>query len=157
MNAKPLTSQQIQRARDIESLLKLWVSGMPTIPPPPVSQFELWFQIHSGDFGTLAYGLQECLRLYNQRRGVMDLDHAVRHSSRVMNCYSRDRARRKKSSEHWPLNYLTTDWANELGLPPGLALTEDMYWRCAARLSAIQAARVPRPNAAVQSNGVVQN
>ena len=110
MNATPLTSQQAQRARDIESLIKLWQAGMPTIPPPPVSQFELWFSIHAGDFGTLAFGLQECARLYVERRGVMDLDHCVRHSSKVMNCFS-DRARRKKASEHFPLNILTKNLA----------------------------------------------
>jgi hypothetical protein len=41
MNAKPLTSQQAQRARDVEAIIRLWEAGMPTIPPPPVSRFEL--------------------------------------------------------------------------------------------------------------------
>ena len=106
--------QQAQRTRDIEALTKLWVSGMPTVPPPPTSQFELWFKLNQDDFGVVVYGVQECCKLYTRRRGVMDQDHAVRHASKVMNCLRRDRAR-------------------------------GMFWRCHARLQAIQAGRVKRP------------
>src|SRR6266404_4785112 len=140
MNAEQTkTPQQVQRRRDTEALTKLWQAGMQTIPPPPVSQFELWFKIHGGDFGVIVYGLQECLRLYNQRRGVMDQDHAIRHSSRVMNCYSKDRAHRKKSNEDFPLNRLTKNLAEAIGQPAlaGIALTEGMYWRCQKRALAI--------------------
>lgn len=153
MNEKSTKNPQ-QAQRDIEALTKLWQAGMPTIAPPPVSQFELWFKIHGGDFGVLAYGLQECARLYLQRRGVMDYDHAIRHSSRVMNRYSRDRARHKKSSEDFPLNRLTKNLADVVNLPSGMALTEEMFWRVMARVSAIQGGRVPRPTTAVQSNNV---
>jgi hypothetical protein len=79
MNSAELTKtpQQEQRARDVAALVKLWETGMPTIPPPSDKQWELWFDIHRGDFGVVVYGLQECLRLYNQRRGVMYLDHRI--------------------------------------------------------------------------------
>jgi hypothetical protein len=138
--------QQIQRSKDIAALVKLWEAGMPTIPPPPVSQFELWFQIHSGDFGVIVYGLQECARLYLQRRGVMDYDHCVRHSSRVMNCYSKDRARRK----HFPLTVVTKNLADAVGEPSlaGMALTEGMYWRFQRRALAMRQERIPAPSAA---------
>jgi hypothetical protein len=156
MNAEPpKTSQQVQRARDIEALTKLWQAGMPTIPPPPIKQFELWFQIHAGDFGTLAYGLEQCARLYIHRRGHMDQDHCIKHSSRVMNGYSR--ARRKKPVEHFPMNVLTKNLADELGLPAGMALTKEAFWRCHARLQAIQAGRVKRPNGATETNKVAQS
>jgi len=150
MNAKPLTSRLTQRARDVEAIMRLWEAGMPTIPSPPVSQFELWFDIHRNDFGVVVYGIQECLRLYNQRRGVMDLDHAIRHSSRVMNCYSKDRARRKKSNEDFPLNRLTKNLAEAIGQPAlaGIALTEEMYWRCQKRALAISQGRIPAPSQA---------
>jgi hypothetical protein len=157
-NAEPTkTPQRVQRARDIESLRKLWEAGMPTIPPPPVKQFELWFSIHAGDFGTLAYGLEQCARLYLQRRGVMDQDHCIKHSSRVMNCYSKYRARSKKPAEHFPLNVLTKDLAELVGLPAGIALTEEMYWRCQKRALAIQQRRIPAPSTAVTDVDVSQN
>jgi len=135
-----------QRTRDIEALIKLWEVGMPSIPPPPASQFELWFSIHAGDFGTLAYGLQECARLYVQRRGIMDQDHCIKHSSRVMNGYSR--ARRKNASEHFPLNILTKNLADAVGQPglAGVALTEGMYWRIQRRALAIRQGRIPAPS-----------
>jgi hypothetical protein len=145
MSTKPLTSAQVQRERDIESLRRLWEAGMPTIPPPPVKQFELWFSIHAGDFGTLAYGLEQCARLYLQRRGHMDLDHCIKHSSRVMNCYSRYRARRNKPAEHFPLNILTKDLADLVGLPAGIALTAEMYWRCQKRALAIRQGCIKAP------------
>lgn len=139
------TAQQVQRARDIAALVKLWQAGMPTVPPPDEKQFELWFQIHGGDFGTLAFGLQECARLYLQRRGVMDYDHCVRHASKVMNRLTRDKTRRGKV-EHFPLNILTPKLAAEVGLPPGIALTEQMYWRIQKRALAIQQGRIPAPS-----------
>ena len=157
MNAEQSTKQKEQRARDIASLVKLWEAGMPTIEPPDEKQFELWFQIHRGDFGTLAFGLQECARLYLQRRGVMDSDHAVRHSSKVMNRYSPDRARFKKPSEDFPLNVLTKNLADVVGLPPGIGLTEEMYWRIQARALAIQRGRIPVPTTAVQTNDLSPN
>ena len=135
-----------QRAKDIASLVKLWQAGMPTIPPPPVSQFELWFQIHSGDFGTLAYGLEQCARLFNQRRGHMDLDHCIKHSSKVMNRYRLDRARRGKPIQHFPLNILSKDLADAVGLPAGLGVTESMYWRIQARALAIRQGRLAAPS-----------
>ena len=146
MNAKPRTSQQVQRARDIAALIKLWEAGMPTVPVPELPQWELWFDIHRGDFGVVVYGLQECLRLFNQRRGVMDQDHCIKHSSRCMNRYSRDRARRNKPVEHFPLNHLTKDLADAVELPAGLALTEEMYWRIQARALAIRQGRIPAPS-----------
>lgn len=141
-----------ERARDIEALTKLWVSGMPTIPPPHEKQWALWFQLHRGDFGTVAYGLEQCARLYLQRRGVMDFDHAIRHSSKVMNCYSRDRIRRGKVVKHFPMNVLTKDLADAVGLPVGLALTEEMFWRIHARALAIQQGRIPAPSTAVRDS-----
>jgi hypothetical protein len=143
-NAEPTkTPQQVQRARDVGALIKLWQAGMPTIPPPTDQQWTLWFDIHRNNFGVVVYGIQECIRLYNQRRGVMDLDHAIRHSSRCMNRYSRDRARRNKPVEHFPLNVLTKDLADAVGLPAGIALSQDMYWRCQKRALAIQQGRMP--------------
>jgi hypothetical protein len=111
-----------------------------------MTQWELWFDIHK-DFGILAYGLQECARLYLQRRGVMDLDHAIRHSSKVMNCFSKDLVRRKKDCD-FPMKVLTENLVRDLGLPEsmvGMALTRDMFWRCHSRLQAMQAGRVPKP------------
>jgi hypothetical protein len=130
----------------------------PAIAPPPVSQFELWFDIHRNDFGTVVYGIEECLRLYNQRGGLMDQDHAIRHSSRVMNCYSKDRAHRKKSNEHFPLNILTKNLADAIGQPglAGVALTEGMYWRCQRRALAIRQGRIPAPSIAVPNSDVAQ-
>jgi len=155
MNDKPQTSQQVQRARDVEALTKLWVNGMPGVPLPPARQWELWFDIHRNDFGTLAYGLEQCARLYIERRGHMDLDHCVRHSSRVMNCY-----RRKKSNEHFPLNILTKNLADAVGQPAlaGVALTEGMYWRCQRRALAIRQGRIPAPSpsTAVTDSDVAQ-
>jgi len=151
------TPQEVQRAKDIEALKKLWVSGMPSVPPPSEKQWALWFDIHHNDFGVIVYGLQECLRLYNQRRGVMDQDHCIKHSSRCMNRYSRDRARRNKPVEHFPLNYLTKDLADAVGLPAGIALSEPMYWRIMARVSAIDAGRVKRPSTTVQGDNVIPN
>ena len=147
MNAKPLTSQQAQRARDVEALTKLWQAGMPSIPLPDEKQWQLWWKLHN-DFGVIAYGLQECARLYLQRRGVMDLDHAVRHASKCMNCLRRDRARRKKSNEDFPLNRLTKNLAEAIGQPAlaGIALTEDMYWLCQSRALAIRQGRIPAPS-----------
>jgi len=146
MNATPLTSQQAQRARDIESLIKLWEAGMPGVPLPPARQWELWFDIHRNDFGVIVYGIQECLRLYDQRRGVMDLDHAIRHSSRVMNDFTKDRARRKKSARGFPFHSLPKALADELGLPSGIACSESMFWRCQMRALAIRQGRIPAPS-----------
>jgi len=148
MTSQPLTSQQLQRARDIASLIRLWEAGMPTVAVPEMAQWELWFDIHRNDFGVIVYGSEECLRLYNQRRGLMDQDHAIRHSSRVMNCYSRDRARRKKSGEDFPLNRLTKNLAEAIGQPAlaGIGLSESMYWRCQKRALAISQGRIPAPN-----------
>jgi hypothetical protein len=146
-----------QRTRDIEALTKLWVSGMPTVRPPSTSQFELWFSIHAGDFGTLAYRLEQCARLYLQRRGHMDQDHFIKHSSRVMNCYSKCRARRKKLDEDFPMHTLTKDLADTVGLPVGIALTEQMFWRVHARALAIQQGRVPAPSSATTDNDGSQN
>jgi hypothetical protein len=157
MNAKSLTSVQVQRGKDIGALRKLWVSGMPTVPPPSDKQWQLWFDIHHNDFGVIVYGLHECLRLYNQRRGIMDQDHCVKHSSRCMNRYRRDRARRNKPAEHWPLNVLTKDLADLVGLPVGIALSREMYWRCQKRALAIQQGRIPAPSTATTGNDVSQN
>jgi hypothetical protein len=153
MNAQ----QQAQRTRDIEALTKLWVSGMPTVPQPPTSQFELWFQIHGGDFGTLAFGLEQCARLYSQRRGHMDLDHCIKHSSKVMNRYRLDRARRGKPIQHFPLNILSKDLADAVGLPVGLGVTESMFWRIHSRALAIRQGRIAAPSTAVQTNGGAQS
>jgi hypothetical protein len=141
------TPQQVQRDRDTEALIKLWQAGMPSIPPPDEKQWQLWWRLHN-DIGVIAYGLQECARLYLQRRGVMDLDHAVRHSSKCMNCLQRDRARRKKSSEHWPLNILTKNLAEAIGQPElaGIGLSESMYWRVQMRALAIRQGRIPAPS-----------
>jgi hypothetical protein len=78
----------------------------------------------------------------------MDLDHAIRHSSREMNCYSKDRAHRKKSNEDFPLNRLTKNLAEAMGQPAlaGIALTEEMYWRCQKRALAISQGRIPAPS-----------
>jgi hypothetical protein len=146
MTANPQTSQQLQRARDIEALKKLWVSGMPSVPVPENSQWELWFDIHRNDFGTLAYGLEQCARLFNQRRGHMDLDHCIKHSSKVMNRYRLDRARRGKPIQHFPLNILSKDLADAVGLPAGIALTEKMFWTIHARALAIRQGRIPAPS-----------
>jgi hypothetical protein len=127
-------SEQSSRQKDTESLIKFWQHGMPTIPVPEMSQWQLWFDIHRDGFGVIVYGLGECARLYNQRRGVMDYDHAIRHSSRVMNCYSR-----RKRSGDFPMKTLTKDLADALGLPDsmvGMALSKDMFWRCHAQLQA---------------------
>jgi hypothetical protein len=157
MTAEPTkTPQQVQRARDIEALTKLWVSGMPTIPPPSDKQWELWFDIHRNDFGVVVYGVQECLRLYNQRGGVMDQDHAIRHSSRCMNCYSRDRARGNKPAKHFPMNILTKGLADAVGLPPGIAVTEAMFWRIHSRALAIRQGRVARPSTAIESSDAAE-
>ncbi|HXC47339.1 MAG TPA: hypothetical protein VNU20_03545 [Candidatus Sulfotelmatobacter sp.] len=142
-NAEPTkTPQQVQRARDIEALAKLWRAGMSSIPPPSEKQWTLWFDIHRGNFGVIVYGIEQCVRLYCQRRGIMDLDHAIRHSSRCMNSYAKDRARRKKLDEHFPLNVLTKDLADLVGLPVGIALTAEMYWRCQKRALAIREGRI---------------
>jgi hypothetical protein len=75
-----------------------------------------------------------------------------------MNRYSRDRARRNKPAEHFPLNYLTKDLADAVGLPAGLALTEEMYWRIQARALAIRQGRIAAPpSTAVQTNDVCPN
>src|SRR5258708_37448778 len=127
--------------------------------PPPVSQVELWFDIHRNDFSVVVYGIEECLRLYNQRRGVMDQDHAIRHSSKVMNCYSKDRARRKKSGEDFPLNRLTKNLAEAIGQPAlaGIGLSESMYWRCQKRALAISQGRIPAPSTAATDSDMSQN
>ena len=135
---------QEQRGRDTEALVKLWQAGMPTIAPPDEKQWQLWWKLHN-DFGVIAYGLQECARLYLQRRGVMDLDHAVRHASKCMNCLRRDRARRKKVSD-FPFHTLPKALAEVLGLPPGLAITEEMFWHCQIRALAIRQGRIPAPS-----------
>jgi hypothetical protein len=146
-----------QRARDIEALRKLWVSGMPTISVPETSQFELWFKLNQDDFGIVCHGIQECVKLYQRRRGVLEFDHAVRHASKVMNCLRRGRAKSNKPVEHWPLNILSKNLAEEVGLPPGLALTAAMYWRIQARALAIREGRIPAPSTATTANDVPQN
>jgi hypothetical protein len=156
MNTKPLTSAQIQRARDIASLIKLWQAGMSTVPPPPTTQFELWFKLNQDDFGIVCHGIQECCKLYSRRRGVLEFDHAVRHASKVMNCLRRDRTKSKKSAEDFPFHTLPKALSDELGLPPGLACTESMFWRCHAQLQAMHAAS-KRATTAAQSNYVSQN
>jgi hypothetical protein len=126
-----------QRSEDIQALARFWEHALPTIPVPEMAQWELWFEIHK-DFGVIVYGLQECARLYLQRRGLMDLDHAIRHSSRCMNCLGRDLARRKKYSD-FPMKVLTENLVRDLGLPEsmvGMALTPDMFWRAHKRLQA---------------------
>jgi hypothetical protein len=126
---------------------------MPSLPPPPTSQFELWFKLNQEDFGVIAHGIQECVKLYARRRGVMDADHAVRHASKVMNCFRRDRARRGKVVKHFPMHTLTKDLADAVGgLPVGIALSEQMFWRIHARALAIQQGRVPAPSTAVTNN-----
>jgi len=143
MSTQPQTGQQVQRARDIEALTKLWVNAMPGVPLPPEKQWDIWFQIHK-NFGTIVYGLEKCALLYLQRRGILETDHAIRHTSRVMNDYTRDRARRyKKPDENFPMNRLTQNLAESLGLPSsmvGMALTETMFWRCHAQLQAMDTA-----------------
>jgi hypothetical protein len=76
----------------------------------------------------------------------MDQDHAIRHSSRVMNSYSKGRARRKKSSKEFPFHTLPKALAEELGLPVGLAVTEAMFWNCQLRALAIRQGRIPAPS-----------
>ena len=129
-------SEKPSRQKDIESLIKFWEHALPTIPVPEMIQWELWFDIHK-DFGIIVYGLGECARLYIQRRGVMDYDHCIRHSSKVMNCYSKDLARNKKSAD-FPMKTLTKNLADALGIPElaGMALSKQMFWRCHARLQA---------------------
>jgi hypothetical protein len=132
-----------ERDKDIQALARLWEYGLPTIPIPEITQWELWFDLHK-DFGVVVYGVQECIRLYNQRRGVMDFDHCLRHSSRVMNCLSKDVAKRKRVCD-FPFHTLTDDLATAVGLPAGIAVTPQMFWRCHSRLQAILAGRVPKP------------
>jgi hypothetical protein len=140
--------QQIQRGRDVEALTKLWVNGMPGVPLPPARQWDIWFQIHR-NFGTIVYGLEKCSLLYLQRRGVLETDHAIRHASRVMNDRAKDLARRyKKPDEHFPMNRLTPDLAESLGLPSsmvGMALSADMFWRLHRQLQAQRDSGVPKP------------
>jgi hypothetical protein len=145
MNAKPLTSRQAQRDRDVEALTKLWVNGMPGVPLPPARQWDIWFQIHRS-FGTIVYGLEKSSLLYLQRRGVLETDHAIRHASRVMNDFTKDRTRRKKSAEDFPFHSLPKALAEELGLPPGLACNESIFWRCQSRALAIRQGRIPAPS-----------
>jgi hypothetical protein len=144
-----------QRARDIEALRKLWVSGMPTLPIPETAQWELWFKLTQDDFGTVCHGIQECVKLYARRRGVLEFGHAVKHASKVMNCHRRDRAKSNKPVQHWPLNILSKNLAEEVGLPPGLALTQEMFWRIHKRALAIQQGRVPAPSTATTDNDVL--
>jgi hypothetical protein len=146
-----------QRGRDIEALRKLWVSGMPTLPVPETAQWELWFKLNQDDFGTVCHGIQECVKLYQRRRGVLEFSHAVKHASKVMNCLRRDRARRKQPAEHWPMNILSKNLAEEVGLPPGIALTKEMFWRIHARALAISQGRVPAPPTATTDSDVPQS
>jgi hypothetical protein len=135
-----------ERTKDIEALTLLWVAAMPTIPPPPVSQFELWFEIHNGNFGAIVYGLEELAGFYQRRRGVLGYNYAVRYGSRCMNAFSR-----RKKSAYFPLNILTKDMADKLGLPVGMALSEEMYWKCQLRILAMDNGRVPKPITAAQA------
>lgn len=143
-----------QRAKDIEALRKLWVSGMPTLPVPETAQYELWFKLNQDDFGTVAHGIQECVKLYNRRRGILEFDHAVKHASKVMNVLRRGRAKNNKPVEHWPMNILSPALAEEVGLPSGIALTKEMFWRIHARALAISQGRVPAPSTAVTDQDV---
>ena len=79
----------------------------------------------------------------------MDQDHCIKHSSRVMNCNSKYRARRRKPVENWPLNVLTKDLADLVGLPARIALTAETYWRCQKRAPAIREGRIKAPSTAV--------
>jgi len=130
---------------------------MPSVPVPGLDQWTLWFKLNNDDFGIVCHGIQECCKLYIRRCGVLEFDHALKHSSKVMNVLRRDRARLKKPVEHFPMNVLTKNLADELGLPAGMALTKEAFWRCHARLQAIQAGRVKRPNAATETNNVSPN
>jgi hypothetical protein len=64
----------------------------------------------------------------------------------VMNDYSKDRARRKKSARNFPFHSLPKALADELGLPPGIACSERMFWRCQMRALAIRQGRIPAPS-----------
>jgi hypothetical protein len=101
--------------------------------------------MRTASFEILEYALQECARLDIQRRGLMDFDHAVRHSSKVMNVYRQNLKRRNKSAD-FPMHVLTANLVRDLGLPEsmvGMGVSKDMFWRCHARLQAIHAGRIP--------------
>lgn len=145
-----------QRARDIQALVKLWQSGMPTVPVPETAQWGLWFKLNQDDFGTVCHGIQECVKLYQRRRGILEFDHAVKHASKVMNVLRRGRAKNNKPVEHWPMNILSPALAEEVGLPSGIALTKEMFWRIHSRALAIQQGRVKAPSTATRDSDVAQ-
>jgi hypothetical protein len=57
------------------------------------------------------------------------------------------------------MKVLTKNLADALRIPElaGMALSKQMFWRCHARLQAIQAGRVKRPNGATETNNVAQS
>jgi hypothetical protein len=104
----------------------------------------------------VAHGIQECVKLYNRRRGILEFDQALKHSSKVMNVLRRGRVKSNKPVEHWPMNILSTALAEEVGLPPGIALTKEMFWRIHARAFLISQGRVPAPSTATTDNDVAE-
>jgi hypothetical protein len=88
---------------DTATLARLWREAMPSLPVPPTSQWNLWFVTLRHDFETVVYSLEETKKLYDKRRGVLDLDHAVRHFSRVANCFRSRRITLRKSEDKFPL------------------------------------------------------
>lgn len=75
---------------EIADLIRLWNRLLPNVPLPSVVQFELWRSMHSPN--TLRAAIIETSKKSLRLERDMDLDFAVRFTSKVANTRQREAA-----------------------------------------------------------------
>ena len=138
-----MTHVELQRDEDTAALKTLWEHGLTGIAVPEDKQWSLWWELHR-DFQVICFGLQETCRTFVKRQGMLDADGAIKYASKCMNRFAKDLRQRNRVAD-FPFHTLSPDLAHAVGLPARMAITPDMFWRCHARLRAIEAGRVPKP------------
>src|SRR5258706_10257889 len=153
MTAEQIIHHLETQDKQIEAIKKFWLSVLPTVELPSVSQMRLWLQQH--DLETVCYGISEAGKKNQKLGGTMTLEHAAKFASKCRWSYSSRDPRRKtfrlsdqkpprnRIAEGGPTFPLAASLADKLGdVPPGLPVTMAMFQRCLHRLADIKSGKV---------------
>jgi len=154
-----MTAEQKQ----VEAIIKFWVSVLPGIELPTVSLMTLWLKQYDHDLETICYGIDEAAR---KQRKVNDMttEDVVKFASMCQIGYAarppRTRTfRLSDSGQKFPrkrieeggqiVAYLSENLADKLGdVPAGTPLTQAMLFRVLMRIADIKSGKVQRPTPA---------
>jgi hypothetical protein len=149
--------------KDIEAVTRFWVSVLPTVELPSLSQIKLWLKQYDHDLETVCYGINEAGKKNQKLGDTMTLEYAAKFASKCQRSYAGRDPRRKtfrlsdsrnqkpqrnRIEEGGPtVAYVSEAFADQLGdVPVGAPLTLAQFFRCLMRIADINSGKVQRPN-----------